>query len=57
MGLFDGLGDLIKEREESMEKEREIARDELMKLSEKELLVEIILRLDEIKYNQFFYDD
>ncbi|MBO4819234.1 MAG: hypothetical protein J5528_03750 [Firmicutes bacterium] len=53
MGIFDKIDDLIDAAEEN----RELERRRLMELSEKELLVEIILKLDEIKSNQFFYSD
>ena len=53
MGIFDKFDDLI----EAAEENKELERQRLMTLSEKELLVEIILKLDEIKSNQFFYSD
>ena len=39
------------------EQEKELERERLMGLSEKELLVEILIKLEEIKDNQFFYSD
>ena len=53
MGIFDKIDELIDEEEQ----EKELERERLMELSEKELLVEILLKLEEIKDNQFFYSD
>jgi hypothetical protein len=53
MGIFDKIDELIDEEEQ----EKELERERLMGLSEKELLVEILIKLEEIKDNQFFYSD
>ena len=53
MGIFDKIDELIDEEEQ----EKELERERLMELSEKELLAEILLKLEEIKDNQFFYSD
>ncbi len=53
MGIFDKIDELIDEEEQ----EKELERERLMELSEKELLVEILIKLEEIKDNQFFYSD
>ena len=44
MGIFDKIDELIDEEEQ----EKELERERLMELSEKELLVEILLKLEEI---------
>ena len=53
MGIFDKIDELIDEEEQ----EKEYERERLMGLSEKELLVEILIKLEEIMDNQFFYSD
>ncbi len=50
MGLFD---DLIEAREQEMAERRE----ELSDMTEKELLIEIVLLLEDIKHRQFLYND
>ena len=50
MGLFD---DFIEAREQEMAERREALSD----MTEKELLIEIVLLLEDIKHRQFLYND
>ncbi len=50
MGLIDNL---IEAREQEMEERRQ----ELSQMSEKEIMIEIVLLLEDIKHRQFLYND
>lgn len=48
---------LIQDLIDANEEERREEYERLQGLSEKELLIEIVLLLEEIKHGQFFYSD